>query len=46
MKVALLLSLGWEDSSAADNVSLAISGTGIIVPLGFQDTWQIGFGMH
>ena len=44
--VALLFSLEWEDWSTADNVSLGIGGVGTIVPLGFQDTWRIGFGVH
>jgi len=44
--IALLFSLEWEDWSAADNVSLDVGSTGTIVPLGFQDTWRIGFGLH
>jgi len=44
--IALLLELEWEDWSTADNVSLGIGGGGTIVPLGFRDTWGIGFGLH
>jgi long-chain fatty acid transport protein len=45
-EIALLFSAGWEDWSTADTVSLGIGGNGAIVPLGFQDTWRIGFGLH
>lgn len=45
-EIALLFSLGWEDWSTADTVSLGIGGGGTVVPLGFQDTWDISFGVH
>jgi long-subunit fatty acid transport protein len=38
--------VAWEDWSTADTVSLAVNASGTVVPLGFQDTWRIGFGAH
>jgi len=45
-KIALLAQFGWEEWSAADNVSLGVGGTGTVVPLGFKNTWRMGFGVH
>jgi long-chain fatty acid transport protein len=45
-KIALLFNAGWEDWSAADNVSLNVGAGGTVVPLGFNDTWRVAVGMH
>ena len=45
-EIALLFSAGWEDWSTADHVTLGVNDTGGQIPLGFQDTWRVGFGIH
>ncbi|MBW2715662.1 MAG: outer membrane protein transport protein [Deltaproteobacteria bacterium] len=46
--LALMMTGGWEDWSAAKSIPLSASGaaTTVNLPLNFRDTWYIGAGGH
>lgn len=46
--LALMMSGGWEDWSAAGSLPLSVSAaaTTVNIPLNFRDTWYIGAGGH
>ncbi len=45
-RIALMMSAGWEDWSAAETLPLTFSGGGAAIPLEFRDTWYLGGGVH
>jgi long-chain fatty acid transport protein len=46
--IALMLTAGWEDWSAAGSLPLSVSNAAatLSIPLNFRDTWYIGAGTH
>jgi long-chain fatty acid transport protein len=45
-KLALLFSAGWEDWSTMGRVGVDVGPFSSDVTLGFEDTWQVGGGIH
>ena len=43
---ALLASGAWEDWSTAENLPVSVGAGSANVPLGFEDTWKVGVGLH
>ena len=45
-RVALMISGGWEDWSAAKSLPVSVAMGSTAIPLGFRDTWFLGAGVH
>lgn len=45
-RLALLASGAWEDWSTAENLPVSVGAGSANVPLGFEDTWKVGVGLH